>query len=503
MMSHDSSANVLLSLKGIRKSFGVVKALVGVDLEVRRGEVHGLIGENGAGKSTLVKTLSGAHPADSGDMAFCGKPYEVSNPAEARAAGIAMIYQELNLAPHLTVEENIILGIEESKCGFVRQQKKRVRDVLEWMGHGEIDTDRAVGLLSISLQQVVEIARALVSDAKLIIMDEPTSSLSAGDAQALFRTIRRLRDKGISLVYISHFLEEVTEVCDSYTALRDGASVATGDIAGTTIKELIEHMVGRSIEDMYPLVEHTVGEPVLTVESLNGSPFPRGVSFVLRRGEILGLAGLVGSGRSEIVRCLFGLDRVDDGAVSVTGRPEINAFYLSPARALNLGFDLLSEDRKGEGLATDLPITANVSLSALKRYRTAGFLRLGDERRAAQEWCRTLSIKCRHVDDPVSSLSGGNQQKVAIARLLHHDSDILFLDEPTRGIDVGSKVEIYHLIQQLVAKGKAVVIISSYLPEVLGITDSLAVMHRGMMSPVRATSEWTEHDIMLYATSGD
>lgn len=502
MMTQSSSANVLLNLNGIHKSFGAVKALVDVDLEVHEGEVHALIGENGAGKSTLMKVLSCAHRPDAGSMTFSGRSYAV-NPAEARSAGIAMIYQELNLARHLTVADNITLGIETARYGFVLDRRQKVREVLELMGHGDLDMDLPVGVLSVSLQQVVEIARALMSEARLIIMDEPTSSLSAEDTQALFRTIRRLRDRGVSLVYISHFLEEVTEVCDRYTVLRDGTSVATGSITETSIEKLIEHMVGRPLDEMYPSIEHRMGEPALRVDGLYGSPLPEGVSFTLRRGEILGVAGLVGAGRSETVRCLFGLNRASDGTVTIAGHPDIRAFYLSPRRALDLGFDMLSENRKEEGLATALPIAANISLSGLKRYRRGGLLRLGEERSAARKWCGALSIKYRDVDDPVSSLSGGNQQKVALARLLHHDSDILFLDEPTRGIDVGSKVEVYRLIQQLAGKGKAVVMVSSYLPELMGICDSIAVMHRGKMSAVRARSEWTEHDIMLYAARGN
>jgi len=492
----------VLEIRGVTKSFGAVKALVGVDMDVRAGEVHALIGENGAGKSTLMKVLSGAHPPDSGDITYLEQPYAAPNPAKARLAGIAMIYQELTLAPHLSVEENIMLGVEVSKAGWLRHQRRKVTEVLEWMGHGHLDPDVPVGRLAISLQQVVEIARALAGDAKVIIMDEPTSSLTAEDTQALFQVVRRLRERGVAVIYISHFLEEVKEICDCYTVLRDGATVATGRVADAGIRDLIEKMVGRSLEDMYPRSEHDIGDPVVTVEELAGKPLPGGVSFTLRQGEILGVAGLVGAGRSETVRCLFGLDRATKGRVHMAGRGDIHAVSLSPPRALRAGIDMLSENRKEEGLAAAMPITANITLSGLRRYARGGLLRLQAERKAASQWCRRLNVKYRNVGDPVSSLSGGNQQKVAIARLLHQDCDVLLLDEPTRGIDVGSKAEIYRLIQELAGQGKAMVMVSSYLPELLGICDSLVVMHRGRMSGKRAVSEWTEHDIMLYATSG-
>lgn len=492
----------LLQIRGVTKAFGAVRALVGVDMDVRAGEVHGLIGENGAGKSTLMKVLSGAHKPDEGTVVFDGRPYAVANPAQARDAGIAMIYQELTLAPHLSVEENIMLGREVSRGGWLRHQRRSVRGVLAWMGQGGIDPDTPVGLLPISLQQVVEIARALAAEARVIIMDEPTSSLSAEDTRSLFDVVRRLRDRGVAVIYISHFLEEVKEVCDRYTVLRDGATVARGDVGGTAIRELVEAMVGRSLEEMYPRQEHAIGEPAVRVEELAGKPLPEDVSFAVRRGEILGVAGLVGAGRSETVRCLFGLDRAVSGRVRVHGRDDVETVVLTPPRAFDVGVDLLSEDRKNEGLATALSISANLTLSGLRRYARGGLLRLRAERKSAEHWCRELNVKCRDVSDPVSSLSGGNQQKVALARLLHQDCDILLLDEPTRGIDVGSKAEIYRLIQELARQGKAIVMVSSYLPELLGICDSLAVMYRGRMSAVRSINDWTEEDIMLFATSG-
>jgi ribose transport system ATP-binding protein len=349
----------------------------------------------------------------------------------------------------------------------------------------------------------VEIARALVTDARVVIMDEPTSSLTAADAQALFRVIRRLREKGISIIYISHFLEEIQELCDRYTVLRDGQTVATGEVAGTSIRELIEHMIGRSVEELYPSLPHPIGEPVLEVQGLTGAPYPAGVSFQLRKGEIMGISGLVGAGRSETIRSLFGLDVVRDGKVKIKGRPELAATYLTPNRALRQHLDLLSENRKEEGLALNLSIAANITLSALHKHTKNGFINLRAEHDTAKSWSEKLRVKSRDPEQPISGLSGGNQQKACIARLLHHDSDILFLDEPTRGIDVGSKAEIYRLIQELAQQGKALVVVSSYLPELLGVCDTLAVMYRGRMSAVRPVKEWTEHEIMVFATMGN
>ena len=492
----------LLVLENITKSFGPVKALKGVNLEVARGEIHALIGENGAGKSTLMKILSGAERPDAGSITFNGKPYAPKSPAEGRLSGIAMIYQELTLAPHLSVEENVTLGLERSKLGFNVSQREKVKAALALLGQDTLDPATRVSDLSIARQQLVEIARALVLDAEVVIMDEPTSSLTAADTRALFEVIGRLKAKGIAVIYISHFLEEVQELCDRYTVLRDGETVGKGLMAEATVGHLIAQMVGRSLDDMYPHIPHTIGEPLLEVTGLGGAVLPRNTSFTLRRGEILGISGLVGAGRTETIRCLFGLDKVKQGRVSVAGKPQVRAEYLTPRTALEYGLDLLSENRKEEGLAVNLPIYANITLSALRRLSKGGWVNLSAEQQQADRWRRELNIKSHNSRQPASSLSGGNQQKIAIARLLHQDGDVFFLDEPTRGIDVGSKAEIYRLIGQLAAQGKAIVVISSYLPELLGICDTLAVMHRGELSPVKPIRDWTDHSIMRFATSG-
>ncbi len=491
----------LFEIRGVSKRFGPVQALKSVDLEIHPGEVHALVGENGAGKSTLMKILSGAHSAAEGSILIEGRPYRVSSPVEAGFRGVAMIYQELNLAPDLTVAENLVLGRETSRFGIVRDPRTRMRQVLEMLGNGDLELDMPVRGLGIGRRQVVEICRALMSDARLIIMDEPTSSLSTTDTEALFGVIRRLAESGIAIIYISHFLDEIRRVADRYTVLRDGETVATGRMSGASLDTIVKQMVGRELPEMFPRVAHAMGEPVLEVRGLRGLASPEEVSFSLRRGEILGIAGLVGSGRSETVRALFGLERCRKGTMTLKGT-RIGLGSQSPRRALSQGLDLLSENRKEEGLATALSVHLNVCLSNLSAHSRFGFLSANGMRRAAGEWRDRLDVKCPDLDQPVASLSGGNQQKIALARILHHDSDVLFLDEPTRGIDVGSKAEICRLIGRLAARGKALVVISSYLPELLGICDTIAVMHRGRLCPPRPADDWSEETIMLCAASG-
>lgn len=496
----------LLELRGVSKTFGGTRALHRVNLAVRPGEVHALVGENGAGKSTLMKVLSGALRANEGVILLKGNPCAIDSPAAGRAQGIAMIYQELTLAPHLSVEQNLTLGIESARFGFIRRQDERIRRALDLIGHPDLPLNVPVRTLSLGLQQVVEIARALMSDAEIIIMDEPTSSLSAEDTKALFNAIRSLRETGISIIYISHFLEEVTEIADSYTVLRDGEAVGTGCIADTDMMQLIELMIGRTLTEMFPRVEHRLGERLIGVEGLAGTSLPRGVSFELRRGEILGIAGLVGAGRSETVRRVFGLDRARAGVLSMGKHRPLRLQSMTPRRALSMKIDLLSENRKEEGLATGMTLMANTTLSTLPRFAGLGgwgFLNPRKEKAAVSRWIRELGIRCAGPNQPVSALSGGNQQKVALARMLEQDGDVVLLDEPTRGIDVGSKIEIYRLIGQLAGQGKGVILISSYLPELLGICDSLAVMHRGRLSSVKPVSEWTEHTVMRVAISGN
>jgi ribose transport system ATP-binding protein len=492
----------LLELRRVCKRFGATRALHNVDLVVQPGEVHALIGENGAGKSTLMKILSGAHQADSGTMQLHGSVVRIKEPAAARRLGIAMIYQELNLAPHLTVEENITLGMEEHRLGFVRGQADRIRQALNLLHKEDLPLTTPVRDLSISLQQVVEIARALVYEAKVIIMDEPTSSLTAADTRDLFEVIKRLRDNGIAVIYISHFLEEVIAVADRFTVLRDGETVGTGAIDETEIQALIAMMVGRTLEDMFPRGKHHPGDVLLDVSAVSGDPLPHKVSFQLRRGEILGVAGLVGAGRSETVRRIFGLDRAREGRINIGGRTRPLA-GMTPQRALRLRIDYLSEDRKTEGLAARMGVGFNTTFSSIRRYAgPGGLINSAREAQSVNHWLKEMRIRSTGPDQAVQDLSGGNQQKVALARMLEQGADVVLLDEPTRGVDVGSKVEIYRLINRLAEQGKGVVFVSSYLPELLGVCDTIAVMHRGELSEVRPTGEWNEHRIMEVATAG-
>jgi ribose transport system ATP-binding protein len=492
-----------LELRGARKAFGPTVALDGVDLALLPGEIHALLGENGAGKSTLLNLLAGGLAMDEGAMTLDGAPYAPDGPGAARAAGVAMVHQELSLCPHLTVAENILLGAEPTTRGFVRRaaQEARAAAVLAQLagpGRAPLDPGALVRDLPPAAQQLVEIARALAqSSCRVLILDEPTSSLAAGDVPRLFDVLRRLRAEGVAILYVSHFLEEVRAVADAYTVLRDGRSVGAGRIEGTSVAALVERMAGRAVEALYPRGAREPGEVILEITDLAGAPRPTRASLALRRGEVLGLAGLVGAGRTELLRAVFGLDPVRRGAVRVgayTGPA-------SPARRLAQGVGLLSEDRKGEGLALGLSIADNLTLSTLDRLGRAGFVSDDRQRAAARTWIERLGVRCRDVDQPVRDLSGGNQQKVALGRLLHHDVDVLLLDEPTRGIDVGSKAQIYAVIDELSRRGKAVLFVSSYLPELLGVCDRVAVMRRGELLPARPAADLTEHAVLLEATS--
>jgi ribose transport system ATP-binding protein len=491
----------LLEVRGITKTFGASRALDGVALELAGGEVHALVGENGAGKSTLMKILSGAYRPDAGTMTLAGAPYAPRGPREARALGVAMIYQELTLAPHLTVEANVMLGQERVVAGLIRRGEHRrlTSEALTLLDHPDIRPDAVAGTLSVGAQQLVEVARALVSNARVIVFDEPTSSLTERDAERLFAVIERLRSRGLAIVYISHFLEEVSRIAQRYTVLRDGRTVASGPMAGTSLSTIIAQMVGRDLDELFPKVPREPGEPVLVLEGLSGRSLPRRAGLVLRRGEVLGIAGLVGAGRTELLRAIFGLDAVRSGRVTVKG---IAATHARPRRRIGQGLGFLSEDRKGEGLALIRSIEDNLTYSALADHARWGWLNLRKRRAEASRWMERLRVKAAGPSQTIGNLSGGNQQKVAIARLLHQKADVLLLDEPTRGIDVGSKAEIYRLIGELAAQGKAVVMVSSYLPELFGICDRIAVMTRGVLSEARPVSEWTEHAVMEVATGG-
>ena len=491
----------LLRMTGIHKRFSATRALHNVSVTVGRGEVLALIGENGAGKSTLMKVLSGAHRPDSGDMELDGARYAPAGPHDARLSGVAMIYQELNLAPHLSVEDNIMLGREQHTCGWLRRgaQRRRVHQVLALLGHRELGPRVPVERLSAGACQLVEIARALVHHAKLLVFDEPTSSLSRSDVDHLFKIIEQLRQSGHGIVYISHFLEEVREIADSYAILRDGENVGAGKLRDVTDNAIVSLMVGRAVSELFPRVFHRPSETKLSVREMSGVAQPQSLSLELRRGEILGIAGLVGSGRTETLRCLFGLDRIQQGTVLLDGK----RLTPSPRRCITMGIGYLAEDRKKEGLAQGLSIADNATLSHLSPYSRLGWLSLGKRRRNVVAWMQRLEIKAGHVDQSVATLSGGNQQKVAIARVLHQNAEVLLLDEPTRGIDVGTKSQIYRLMGELAAQGKAILFVSSYLPELLAVCDRIAVMARGRLREVRPVAQWNEESIMACAVASE
>jgi ribose transport system ATP-binding protein len=484
-----------LEMRDIHKRFGATAALRGVSLQVQAGEVLALVGENGAGKSTLMKVLSGAHLPDEGQMSLDGESYCPRDPLAARKAGVAMIYQELSLAPHLSVMENILLGMESTVGPFIalRESRHRAGAALAQMGIGHVPLEKPVSALSIAQRQLVEIARAIAVGCKVLVLDEPTSSLTKPDIALLFDLIRRLRVQGHAIIYISHFLEEVQEISDTFTVLRDGESVGSGRTANVSADQLIAMMVGRPMEDLYPRSPRTPGEVLLEIEDLASTSKPRSASLLLHRGEVVGIAGLVGAGRTELLETIFGLRPVTRGIIRV------GAYVgpASPARRLDQGLGMLSEDRKIEGLALNLSIADNLTLSRLPVLVSPA-----RQNRDSRHWIQRLAVRCRTPAQPVGDLSGGNQQKVAIARLLHHDVDVLLLDEPTRGIDVGSKATIYQVIDELAMKGKAVLIVSSYLPELMGICDRIAVMCKGRLGTAKPVEQVTEHEVMLEATGG-
>jgi ribose transport system ATP-binding protein len=491
----------LLRLERITKHFGATCALEQVDFDLARGEVHALLGENGAGKSTLIKILSGAVKPDRGMMRLDGVRYLPASPLESRRTGISVIYQELNLAPHLTVEENIMLGREWHKSGFLnkRRMRAKVRETLELVHHPEISPEIPVRQLSMAARQLVEIARALMEKAKIVVMDEPTSSLSGEDSLRLFEIVRTLKSQNVGIIYISHFLEEVRQVADRFTVLRDGKKAGSGRIEDTSLAEIIQMMVGGEIKQMFPRVDHQVGETFLETVGLKGRRMADEVSLELRSGEILGVAGLVGSGRTEFVRTLFGLDSRDSGTVVIGGDKTLRG---DTHRSIKNGLGFLSEDRQGEGLALNQSLADNLTLSLFSPYTRFGFLLVNRHKRAAREWVEKMKIKARSPLQAVLELSGGNQQKVALARLLHQDAGILLLDEPTRGIDIVSKSQIYEWMGRLAARGKSILFVSSYFPELLGVCDRIAVFHRGRLVAIRPAATWNEESLLAAATTG-
>jgi ribose transport system ATP-binding protein len=484
-------------MRGVGKRFGATIALDGAGLVVHPGEVCALVGQNGAGKSTLMAILAGAIPPDEGTMRIDDVPYAPRDPFEARRAGVAMIHQELSLAPHLSVMENIVLGIEPVRHGFV--QRRRMRDIaieaLQQLGHDDIRPDAQVATLQPAAQQLVEIARALATGCRVLVLDEPTSSLGPADVRVLFDLIGRLKARGMAIVYISHFIEEVKAVSDRFVVLRDGRNAGDGVTAAAGAADIVGMMVGRTLDDMYPRGARSIGEPILELDRV----VPGSATLTLHRGEILGIAGLLGSGRTRLLRAIFGLEPVTSGAIVVGAYSGPS----TPHDRWRQGVGLLSEDRAGEGLALGLSVADNMTLTRLEPFGTSFAVLPSRQLAAASRWIDRLGIRCAGGRQTVAELSGGNQQKVAVARLLHHDVDVLLLDEPTRGIDVASKAQIYALLDEMVCGAgvrKAVLLVSSYLPELLGVCDRIAVMSRGRLGPARPVEEWTEHSLLMHAS---
>jgi ribose transport system ATP-binding protein len=492
----------VVELKNVTKRFPGVVALHNMQLAIKPGEIHGLIGENGAGKSTLIKVLTGVHKADEGEIYVNGQKMVFKNPNESAAAGIACVYQELNIEKLLSVTDNIFIN-KWLKKGFLLDydtMHNKAEEVMKSLGQ-DIDPRKAAGTLGMGVQQMIEIAKAVLIDAKMIIMDEPTSSLGEKEVEQLMRTCRELKSRGIGILFVSHKLEELFELCDRVTVIRDGEYIETRDIKDWNNDSLITAMVGRTLENQFPKEFGKKGECMLKVENLSIGGVLDNVSFEAYGGQILGMSGLVGAGRTETVRAVFGADPIDGGKIYIKGQ---EAHINSPKQAIAAGVALLTEDRKGQGLVLAETIRTNLVLASLKRHSTGMFL---DERRieeTGEGHIQTLRIKTPSIDEIVGQLSGGNQQKVVIGKWLNSEADIYIFDEPTRGIDVGAKVEVYNVMNSLVKAGKCVIMISSEMPEILGMSDRVVVMRGGRVMAVveRDSQHFNQEDIMKAAWGG-
>src|SRR5262245_3699109 len=486
-----------------RPLHAIINPLPGVGLDVVAGDVHALLGENGAGKSTLIKVISGVYRPDAGTIQVDGRPVDIRTPHDAQALGISTIYQEFTLAPDMTVAENIFLGREPlavRALSIVDRNAlvRHTRDVLASLDL-QIDPNATVKHLGVAQQQMVEIAKALSLDARLIIMDEPTATLTSHEIDRLFEAIARLKQRNVAVIYVSHRLDEVKTVCDRATILRDGTFVATVAVASTTIDEMIRLMVGRDLKDKFPKIKSEPREEVLRVEQLTRKGELHGVSFYVRRGEIVGIAGLVGSKRTETARAIFGADPIDSGQILLRGKP-VNV--RTPADAIEHGIALVPEDRKRHGIFATLSVWENVVLSALRRFSRKGILDVRREKQRAQEFVASLRIATSDLDKRVRDLSGGNQQKVVIAKWLNTNAEVFLFDEPTRGIDVGGKIEVYRLMGELISRGAAIVMISSELPEILGLSDRILVMREGRICGEFDRADATEEKILNCALRG-
>lgn len=491
--------DILLKVTGVTKAFGGVRALKGVSFELRAGEVHGLIGENGAGKSTLIKVITGAHQADEGSLEVNGKIVSENDPAVARSLGIAAIYQQPALFPELSVAENIAIGLESPGGWLWIDWNARRRRAVELLGRigARIHPDADVRSLTMPQQQLVEIAKALGANARILIMDEPTASLSEREVEHLFGVIRQLRSQGVGVIYISHRLEELSLIADRVTILRDGGLVGTHSMSEVTRGDLIRIMVGRELSDVFPKIEIAPGEVLLEARRVScRATRAHDVSFAVRAGEIFGLAGLVGAGRTELARVLFGITPADGGQIVLAGR---TVTIRSPAQAVALGIAYVPEDRRRHGVILEMPVAANATLAILRQISSLGWLDAARERSLAESLVDRLGIKTASVESPVANLSGGNQQKVALARWLAAKPRVLILDEPTQGIDIGAKGEIHRLMGELARQGLAIIMISSEMPEILGMSDRIGVMHNGRLMTILDRAEATQEKLLALA----
>lgn len=489
----------LLSLHGAVKSFGPVIALADGTVELRAGEIHALVGENGAGKSTLVKILAGLYHPDRGEFSIGGERVAFRSVADSKAAGVSVIYQEPTLFPDLTVAENIFIGRQPpGRTGLISRaaMRREARLLFERLGV-LIDADRIAEGLSIADQQIIEIAKAISIDARVLIMDEPTAALSGREVDRLFSVARSLRDRGAGILFISHRLNEVFGLTDRITVMRDGRYIATHDTAETTVDEVVREMVGRDIAQLFPKEDARIGDVVLSVEKLTRSGVFHDVSLDVRAGEIVGLAGLVGAGRTEVVRAVFGIDSYDSGTVVFDGKPLSGG---SPQKAIDAGIGFVPEDRRKQGLVMGLSVARNVTLALRAKLAKFGLISGSTERRAAEEWTERLQVKTSSMENSVSTLSGGNQQKVVLAKWLAMDPRLLIVDEPTRGIDIGTKREVHRLLSDLAGRGIAILLISSELPEVLGMADRVVVMNEGRVAATIDRADATPENLMRAAT---
>ncbi|NOJ73099.1 sugar ABC transporter ATP-binding protein [Paenibacillus alvei] len=490
-----------IQMKGIHKAFGSNQVLSGVDFDLREGEVHALMGENGAGKSTLMNILTGLHQRDKGTILIDGKETYFANPKEAERQGIAFIHQELNIWPDMTVVDNLFIGKEMSSSWGLLKSKEMKALAKEQFKRLSVDIplNMEAGQCSVGQQQMIEIAKALLTDTKVIIMDEPTSALTEREIQKLFEVIRSLKQEGVSIVYISHRMEEIFEICDRITVMRDGRTVDTKAIPETNFDEVVKKMVGRELTERFPARNPSPAEVVLEVEHATRKGWFEDVSFKVRQGEIVGFSGLMGSGRTEIMRALFGLDRLDQGEVRMFGKKVV---IRKPVDAVNHGIGFITEDRKDEGLVLDFSVRENMVLPSINGFTKKGLISTQSEKVFVDALIKRLQIKTHSAETAAGNLSGGNQQKVVIAKWIGIGPKLLILDEPTRGVDVGAKREIYQLMNELTGHGVAIIMVSSELPEVLGMSDRIIVVHEGRITGELTKAEATQEKIMTLATGG-